>query len=364
MKPKTIVLFLIAACCGLVASVGVSQYMQQASENTGIEVETQSIFVAATDINIGEKLDAQNVRLEEWPRDRIPEGAISELSEFEDQYPRQRMYEGEPLLTAKLMDGSDRSDAVLTIPEGYRVVSVKVSVDSSVSGLVQPGDRVDLLVFLRKDNEIPETGTRTILRDVNIFSVDGETERREDADGKSFDVRTVSLLVKPEQAEMVNLASELGRLSLSLRRPDDMSGPSGEGVTVQSLLGSDSQETEDRNSDGDEQVDEEAPGFIGWLGSQQQEGSQQPPNTESAKADDEEPAWKMQIWTGSGFREFHWRDEDELPEEVRREVHTDALQPAGQPDVAAPPAAGLPNTPPPAMDGALDGIQAELEGTL
>ena len=78
--------------------------------------------------------------------------------------------------------------------------------ESSVSGPVQPGDRVDLVVYFRKSGEVPSTGAKTILRDVNVFAVDAETERNVDANGTTYSLRTVSLLVKPDQAETVTLA--------------------------------------------------------------------------------------------------------------------------------------------------------------
>ena len=299
MRPKTLILFAIAVGCGLVASIGVSQYMdKQRSANA---VEMAKIFVAVTNINIGEKLDANNVRLEEWPRDRVPEGAVLALEELEDRYPRNRLYAGEPILAAKLMTSRDRGSTALTIPEGYRVASVKVSVESSVSGLVQPGDRVDLVVFLRRSGEVPETGTRTILRDVNVFGVDGETERKVDEDGQVRNIRTVSLLVRPEQAERVLLASQLGQLYLSLRRPDDTSDASSEGITVNELLGSDGESANEKKdkSDGDNA------GPLDWIG----QTSPQPRNSEP-------PAWKMMIMTPDGSRLYHWQDPDALPEEV------------------------------------------------
>ena len=168
--------------------MGVSQYLERASGNSTGAVETTKIFVAMNDINIGTKLDAQNVRPEEWPKDRVPDGAITTLEELADRFPRTRLYAGEPILQAKLMDSNDGSKSV-DIPEGFRVVSVRVSMESSVSGLVQPGDRVDLVVFLRKSADIPETGTRTILRDVNVFAVDAETERNVDSNGVARSLR-------------------------------------------------------------------------------------------------------------------------------------------------------------------------------
>ena len=356
MRPKTIILFVIAVACGLVASIGVSQYMQTAAGSAVAVVETATIFVAVTDINIGEKLDAQNVKLEEWPKDRVPEGAITELDELEDRFPRQRLYVGEPILTAKLMDGNDRGSPALTIPKGFRVVSVKVTVESSVSGMVQPGDRVDLLVFLRKSNEIPETGTRTILKDVNIFSVDGATERSTDANGQQVNVRSVSLLVKPEQAESVMLASELGRLSLSLRRPDDTSEDASGGETIQSLLGAGAGNPNDRRPKSEDG------GFVGWLSSQSETpaDTQQPPAQQVPV--DQEPEWTMQILTPSGHREFRWLDAAQLPVEVTADSDSSpaAAIPAAQPIAA--PLNGTPS-PPPTADTPLE-IVEDLEEAL
>jgi pilus assembly protein CpaB len=310
MRAKTMILFVIAVGCGLVASIGVSQYLENASGNTAAPVETEEIFVAVADINIGEKLDAQNVKLEKWPRDRMPEGAITVLEDVEGRFPKTRLYSGEPILIAKLMDSNDGSKAV-DIPEGYRVVSVKVSVESVVGGLVQPGDRVDLLVFLRKSAEVPETGTRTILRDVNVFAIDAETERRVDAEGQARAVRTVSVLVKPEQAEKVMLASELGQLKLSLRRPDEITDKDLEGITIQTLLGNSSETANDKRNPAAQARDDDQPGFVEWLAD-----TASATTTPAEPLGAAEPVWEMKILGPDGYRAYRWHDRNEMPTEV------------------------------------------------
>ena len=147
------------------------------------------------------------------------------------------MYAGEPILVAKLMD-SNKGSHTVTIPKGFRVVSVKVSVETAGGGLIQPGDRVDVLVLLRKSAEVPETGTRTILKDVNGPLSRTINTEHVDEDGRARSLSTVSLLLKPRQAESVMLASELGRLFLTLRRPDDdVEDAEEDGQTVSNLLG-------------------------------------------------------------------------------------------------------------------------------
>ena len=306
MRAKSMVLFIIAVGCGLAASIGVSQYMENAHGNVA-QLETAKILVAMSDINIGEKLDAQTVKLEEWPKDRVPDGAVYELTEVEGKYPRTRMYSGEPILEAKLMD-SNKNSPTVTIPKGMRVISIKASVENAGGGLIQPGDRVDVLVLLRKSAEIPETGARTILKDVNVFSVDGATERDSDEEGQTRALSTVSLLLKPRQAESVTLASELGRLFLTLRRPDDdLEDPGDEGETIRSLLGSAGESANDRSvgENGD---------FSDWLhGVSGRQPRESEPFVEVA---DTGPKWKMVILGSSGSREFLWDDEKELPTET------------------------------------------------
>lgn len=340
MRAKSLVLFVIAVGCGLAASIGVSQYMENAGGDVA-QTETDKILVAMTDINIGEKLDALTVKLEEWPKDRVPEGAVYSLEEVEGKYPRTRLYSGEPILLAKMMD-SNKGSPTVTIPKGFRVVSVKVSDDTAGGGLIQPGDRVDVLVLLRKSGEVPETGTRTILKDVNVFSVDGATERAVDEDGSARALSTVSLLLKPRQAESVMLASELGRLFLTLRRPDDdLEDTDEEGETVRSLLGNDGESANDRLIGQD-------PGYQDWLNGNTAPAQEAAPVVEPPV--EEGPKWQMIILGSAGSRKFLWNDEKELPTEAGAAENGNGSVPTSTPISSAglqPPVRRTPPTSPP-----------------
>lgn len=315
MRPKTLILFIVAIGCGLVASIGVSQYMEKAKGNSTAAVETAKIYVATTEISPGERLDAKNVRLEEWPKDRIPEGAISDLKQLEEKFPRSRLYKGEPILMAKLSDTMD-GNLLQTIPEGFRVIALKVDETTSGGGLIRPGDRVDLVVFLRKSAEIPETGTRTILRDVNVFAVSGETERHMDKQGVAREVRTVSLLVTPRQAESVTLAKEVGILSLTLRRPGDPVEEVGDGLNLKSLLGSDSEDANE-NKNRDKQAPES--GLVNWLNNNATTIAMAPAPAPVVAPPPAPPKFVMTIRTPNGDRKFHFKELDSDPEEIRDE---------------------------------------------
>ncbi len=233
MRPKSILLIVIAMGCGLIASIGISQVMDRKSG--GGSVETSEIFVTMVDIAIGEPLTQQMIKLEEWPKDKVPEGAITKLADIEGRRPKQPLYAGEPILHRKLIDQSGAGGASEKIPKGYRVTSVKVTMDSAASGLLLPGDRVDVIVYLRQGGGILVPMTRTILTDVTVFAVNEQITRETDADSNTINAKTVSLLVKPDQVERLMLATELGKLRLSLRRADDETQTPAGGASMDDL---------------------------------------------------------------------------------------------------------------------------------
>ena len=238
MRPKSLILIVIALGCGLVASIGISQVMEGRSANANSpKIQTAKILVANMEINTGEVIGAQMVRLEEWPKGTVPEGAITKLEDIDGARPRQRIFTGEPILEAKLIaTGEMAEDASLRLREGYRAVSVKVSSDQSVTGLIRPGDRVDVLAYLRKSADIPQTMTKTVLETARVFAVNDKLDRSIDDDGKGIKVSTVTLEVKPQDVERLMLANQLGKILLSVRRPDDESRRDSRGAIAESLL--------------------------------------------------------------------------------------------------------------------------------
>jgi pilus assembly protein CpaB len=236
MRSKSIVLILIAAVCGTVAATGVSQAIRSPGPAGPAVIETANIFVAAKEIDIREKFAPENVRLEEWPRAKVPEGAITNLEEIEGQYARTRLFQGEVILKQKLMGKDEVGAHEVTIPPGYRVKSVQVTMASAVSNLIMPGSRVDVLVFLKQGHGIDKTAAYTILKNVRVFAVNDKVDRNIDTEGQTISAKTVSLLVKPDQVEKLLIASAVGRLELSLRRPDDVSDDDGADMTSLSEL--------------------------------------------------------------------------------------------------------------------------------
>lgn len=209
-------LFLLLACvCGTVAAIGVSRWMQ--AQNTGPGVETVEIFVTAQAIAGNEEITAEKIRLEQWPADKVPEGATNEIATLEGQYAKQAFYAGEPVLPVKLIEDKD----AVIVPKGFIVVSMKADAENGIASLVRQGDRVDVNGYFQKSEVVPQNMLKTVLAGVRVFALDGETKRKEEEEKRGYAPRTISLLIRKADNEAWNYARELGKLSLSLGAPGD-----------------------------------------------------------------------------------------------------------------------------------------------
>ncbi|HUY36945.1 MAG TPA: Flp pilus assembly protein CpaB [Pirellulales bacterium] len=239
MRPKSIVLLILALGCGLVASIGINQVM--ANRRATVEVvgtETTPIYVALADIAMGDPLTLQSLKLEEWPKDKVQPGALGNLEDVEGRRCRVKIFAGEPILEPKLLaKGETQTNATDLIPKGFRVVAVNVNAVSSASGLIQPGDRVDLLVHVKADPNrgIPSDLTRTFLQNVKVFAIDDKFTRPEEGE-TSITVKTILLLITPEQCELVMLATKLGEIQLVMRSSNDDLNVDTAGVGAKELL--------------------------------------------------------------------------------------------------------------------------------
>ena len=145
---------------------------------------------------------------------------------------------GEPLLNTKLADRDAGRGLAALVPEGMRAVTIQTSrVASNVAGFVLPGNRVDVLLTLRGGNHDATGGgsSTTLLQAVEILAVDqrldAPTENR--VDPKLL--RSVTLLVTPDQAGLLDLGQNMGTLSLSLRNPEDLAEAQTDPATVNLL---------------------------------------------------------------------------------------------------------------------------------
>ena len=237
MRMKSLVLIFIALGCGLVASIGISQVMDR-NGHSQAKIETVPIYVAVHNINLGDPIDAKMLSLQEWPKDKVPKGAITTLEELQGRRPRAAIIEGEPILEGKLLEKGQMADPIRQITKGMRLYTIKVDAEKSAAGLLGPGDRVDVQLFARKDDRsgVKTAKSKVILQNVRVFAVDQAVQRAAEGGEERSVAKTISLLLKPEQASKLALAAQIGEISLIPRNPDDEDAAATPETTVDDLL--------------------------------------------------------------------------------------------------------------------------------
>lgn len=305
MRPKSMVLILIALFCGLIASIGISQVVERQGKDNSPKLKTVKIFVASTDVEMSDELTAQNVRMEDWPAGKVPEGAVKDLEQLMGRRPRLRLFAGDPITNKKLHDANYGGSGAEQIPKGYRVMSVKVSMDTAVSNLIKPGDRVDVLVFHKRSGG--RSRTSTLMRNVTVFAVNSKVSRETDEDGKPIAAKTISMLVKPGEVEKLAHAEETGRIRLSLRRPDEDAN-------------------EDEETDGFSMDDQ--PVIAATIPTP---SLPSPFTAFSTPVQPSGPAFEMQVISGNSVKNFTWNDVTELPNELQAKQQAAASSASGLP---------------------------------
>jgi pilus assembly protein CpaB len=181
---------------------------------------TTRIVAAATDIKLGTVLrDADLTTIEVVGT--LPKGAILRAQDAIGRGVISNLYLGEPVLDNRLAAPGSGGGLAATIPQGMRAAAVKVNDVVGVAGFVTPGMHVDVLITGNPPGANVSQGSqaRTLLQNIDVLSAGTDIQR--DAEGKPQQVQVVNLLVTPEQAELLSLASNETHIQLVLRNPLD-----------------------------------------------------------------------------------------------------------------------------------------------
>jgi len=199
---------------------------------------TTRVVAAKSDIKLGAILTPDNLTSMEIAG-TPPKGAIldKEKSKAVGRGVLSDIYEGEPIIENRLAAIGSGGGLAATIPEGMRACAVKVDDVVNVSGFVTPGMRVDVLISGTppgQQNPTQGTVSRTLLQNIQVLSAG--TDFQKDAEGKAKAVQVVNLLVTPEQAETLSLASNQTKIQLVLRNPLDTKVAVVPGTTTSNLF--------------------------------------------------------------------------------------------------------------------------------
>ncbi len=233
MNPRTLILAVAAlATAGLTAYLVQGWIARQRAEllaqrpvmGAPQQEGPNQILVAKKDLPAGTFVKPGHLQWRAWPAEGIDASFIrkgrGDMKAFSGTVVRKGIVAGEPVTVKRVVKPGERGFLAAVLSPGMRAVSVKINDASGISGLVFPGDQVDLLLAYKfkikgegTKNTVRQAG-ETVLNNVRVLAVGQTTD---DQKGKPISAKTATLEVTPKQAELVALAVEIGKLSLSLR---------------------------------------------------------------------------------------------------------------------------------------------------
>ena len=218
-RKRMIIAGSIAVLVGLVASIFVYNQMKQVTTVERPAVEMGEVVVAAIRLPLGTRLDPEHLRLIPWPAEEAIPGMFQRIEDVVGRALITFVVENEPILEGKLAPTEAGAGLPATIPQGMRALTVAVNDVVGVAGFVTPGTMVDVLVTGSVTGNGQQSITDTILENIRVLAA-GQTIEQ-DEDGKPQTVPVVTVLVDPDEATKLTMASTEGKIQLALRNTTD-----------------------------------------------------------------------------------------------------------------------------------------------
>ena len=205
----------LALAAGFLASVYVYKNLAKSggSPASGIQV-----MVAANDLQVGARVEERDIRIITIPGTDLPPGAPRKKAEVIGRGVILPISKGQFILPTHLAGENAGNGLPALIPPGMRAVSVRVNEVVSVAGFVMPGTRVDVLLTGAPTGS-GDQQTTTVLQNVEVLASGHTLERT--STGEAQNAAVITLLVTPDDAQRLTLASSEGHIQLALRNPLD-----------------------------------------------------------------------------------------------------------------------------------------------
>ena len=208
-------------------------YRNSAGKLAAIKARNTQVVLAARDLQLGQSLEAGDVRMAEMPAGNLPQGAYHDVNQVVGHGVIATIAKNEVLLPTKVATDKEGSGLPSLIPANMRAVSVRVNDVVSVAGYVTPGTRVDVLVTGSPTITQNDLVTTTVLENIEVLAAGQKMQPN--AEGKPENETVITLLVTPEDAQKLTLAGTDGKIQLSLRNPVDAKTPSNAPIRKEAL---------------------------------------------------------------------------------------------------------------------------------
>jgi pilus assembly protein CpaB len=235
MRNRIFLVFALAIAAGGGLAYATFNAINQQPVKT-VSAPTQPVVVAAADLALGTELKKEDLTVVNFPVGAAPDGSFSKPSDIIGRGLIVPLVKNELVLPAKLASKEAGAGLPPIIPEGMRALSVRVNEVVGVAGYVLPGTRVDIVATASPSGQPGDATSKVVLSNVQVLTAGTRLEQDQEK-GKPMQVTVVTLLVYPDQAERLALASTEGKIQLALRNPLDQSAPETPGIKPAILLG-------------------------------------------------------------------------------------------------------------------------------
>jgi len=215
----------------------VQRHMQALDEEARRANQPIPVVVAKRDLLPGDALTSDNFAVRQVPREFVNADAMTPegFGQLEHQRLAVGMKRGDMLLPVHA-EGAGSTVFSATLKNGRRAMTFEVDTVNSVSGMLRPGDRIDLMLSQRGENSQEEV-TRTLLSNMVVLATDQNLKRRDEKTGQETNFSTVTLDLSPKDAQRLIVAKQAGKLTALLRHPDDQSPNPTQALTAAGLFG-------------------------------------------------------------------------------------------------------------------------------
>jgi pilus assembly protein CpaB len=232
---RPIIFVLLAGFAALVAALVVYSALKKREQQVkDAMAQSVNIVVASHDLTIGSKLDQNSTKMTRWSRDSVPPGAFTDPGSVMGQYTKTGFVENEPIVADRLFSGIKNAGVLpLLVPNGMRAMSVPVDEVADISGFVLPHTHVDILVTVGGGGPTGGAYSKIVLQNVEVLATAQDIEKIND---QPQVVHTITVLVTPQDAERLALASGQGGLRLAMRNYDDSKVVNTSGSNIEQML--------------------------------------------------------------------------------------------------------------------------------
>ena len=235
MRNKRFLVVLVGALIfGVLAAVTVSKYLSKAQ---AFSRNLTNVAVAKVAIPLGSKIVAEQITVVQFPKESTPDGAYDSVEKLAGRVAVVNIAAREPITEARLAPEGTAAGLSAVIPEGYRAMTVKVDDAAGISGFIQPGTMVDVVVTIdpAEGASRQDPVSKIVLQNIKVLASGQNIDKPEDQ-REANSVKAVTLLVTPEQAEKLAMAASEGKLQLVMRNQIDQGDEQTPGVNKRGLL--------------------------------------------------------------------------------------------------------------------------------